>query len=52
MKNMLVIGLVALACFGVARCNAWMKESEARALESCAAVHSREQCEAWAARGY
>lgn len=52
MKKLFLIGLVALACLGVARCNEWEREQDARALESCAAVHSRAQCEAWAGRGY
>lgn len=50
-KALILVGLVA-ACLLVARCNEWTKEQDARALESCAAVHSREQCEAWAGRGY
>jgi len=53
MKNILLVAFVVIVCFwGCAKCCAWSAKKEAEALESCKLVHSSEQCEAWAARGY
>ena len=53
MKSILVVILVVLCCGWLCtRCARWSAEKEAQALESCKIVHSAEQCEAWAGRGY
>jgi len=52
MKKIFFVGLVALACLGVARCGAWMRSMDAQAFESCRKIHSDDQCAAWIGRGY